>query len=228
MTPDESSLRLNYQLLADRLHNTQTVVWGVVAMTLAIEGGLWVGMVTQPIGQFEAVLFGCAFWLLGGSAPLAIRFFELASMLDRQLLGEYERALKIPTRLSLEHGRRLEDRFTTVARRLPEDAQARLYKRRLAKGPDAGDGWERADRIMTAMGQPSLVWTSVIAVSSVVGAAVAAYLAWNNSRWTAATAIATFALFLVIFLSSYKQLRRLGTAALAIAVVVVLVLALVG
>lgn len=191
---DRESLRLNYSLLFARHQASQSNLWTIVSMTLASEVALWVGMVTQP-DAVPPIVFGLGLLMVGGSAPLAIRFIELNAMLDRQLLGTYEQELGTPARLCLEHGRRLEDRFITMVHRLPVEAQQRARKRRIAKHPSDGKTWHAFDKWLSTLGQPSMMWTAVIYMAAIAGASAATWLQWESTVTCIAVAAVTLLLF---------------------------------
>jgi len=190
----DEAVQLSYSILSARYQVAQSTVWGLVTASVAAEAGLWIGMLTV---RQASLAFGLGFVMLGMVSLLATRYFELTGMLDRQLMDEYEDALQIPARLRLEHGARLEERISLVLPRLDPASQKRFRKRRISKHDDDPALWHRLDVVLTTLGQASLVWTAMIAMTAVAGGAASIALA-TNSVWL--TAVAGLLIFLLLAL----------------------------
>ena len=224
------AVRLNYEALLSRHQATQTTLWSMIAMALAAEAALWVGLTTLPLRGLETLLFACAFLMVGGLAPLSIRFFEISSMFDRQLMDTYERAIGLPNGFPrLLHGRRLKDRLG-AARKLgftPRQIES-LHKRLLTKDVDERGLWALLDDLLTLAGQPSMMWTSVIAFTGIAGTTTAVGLAGGQATWTVAAALATSTIMPGLWLLSMPRIRMLALLAIVALLAASAVLTIIG
>ncbi|MBD8077761.1 hypothetical protein IF651_01630 [Cellulosimicrobium arenosum] len=146
----------------------------MVATSIATEVALWIGL-GQNVDTALYLLIGLGALMVGVVSILAIRYTELSSMLDRQLLGEYEEQFRIPAHLRPHYDKRFEDRIWEVSAQLPVERRERLFKRRIAKQrpPEPHTGeipplW-RFDMLLSALGQPSIVFTAALAVAGSAG-----------------------------------------------------------
>lgn len=169
--PPENLLAV-YAVLFARQQSTGALTFQVVGLTAGAQAAIWVGLSTVHQSPLM-ILLGCGLLLLGNTAAFVVRSAELSSMLDRQLLDVYEEQMGVPATLLTHHGRRFEDRFQAVTKELSPGAKKRVFRRRveLASG---GRAWRsKADRWLSRLGQPSLVWTFVLAGSGTAGFGVA-------------------------------------------------------
>ncbi|MCB7137451.1 hypothetical protein [Cellulosimicrobium marinum] len=196
---DSEVLLAMYSALVARHQSSDSRTWQLVGIAIAAEVALWIGL-GQSLSAAFYLLIGLGALAVSVVSILAIRYTELSSMLDRQLLGAYEDHFGVPTELRLHHDLRLEDRLWEMSGHLSPERRSRLFKRRIAKRRPserrAGDAWVlwRVDMVLSALGQPSIVFTAILALAGCLGLGLGVYQASASH----AIAISITALSLVV------------------------------
>ncbi len=205
---DSDDVRLLYSTLLVRAQHYSTLTWQVVSMSVAAEAGLWVALAQVKTPLFQ-VLIGLGLLMMGGVASLVIRYLELSSTLDRQLLGLCEQRLRIEPQLRTFHNLRFEDRLERVSAALDQPSVDTLFKRRIAKDlPARADGrltplW-RVDRLLSTLGQPTVMFTAVLASSGVIGFSSGIYQASGRLWLAIPLAMGSLVLLALPWLASMK------------------------
>lgn len=159
-----------------RWQSNNSILWQLFAFLIGAQTAVGVALTQVQAGSYLQFLVGCVgLGGLGLFGPLAIRFIETILLLDRLLLDQYEERLLPERELRLYHGRRLRDRMEMIRGHLQDDQLATLSKRRLAK---LGKQGARLDKLLDIFGQPSLIWTMVVAGAG-VGGFDFGFLSWN-------------------------------------------------
>lgn len=193
--PQSANLLAAYAVLFQQRTLDNDVLWRIIAFSFATEAGGLITLFSNKLSSANPVLIvliGAGLLVIGVVGPLTVRFVETSVMLDRQLLDQYEELIlrKWPD-LRQFHGLRLSKRFVQIRERLPADRQAFLDRRRFAK-IDSGRALRTLDSIADLLGQPSLVWTAVIATGGAVGFGVALSTAGvRGPKWSILTFAAT-------------------------------------
>lgn len=170
------SMLASYAVLFQHRSLDNDVLWRIIAFSVAAEAGALLALLSDKLNPSPAliVLIGVGTLAVGVAGPLTIRFVETSVMIDRQLLDVYE-GVMFPHGAEVFrqwHGLRLSARFTKVRSLLTEERREVLDRRRFAKA--GSTGWRvRLDRFADLVGQPSLVWTAVIAAGGAIGFSVA-------------------------------------------------------
>lgn len=201
---DKEDVRAVYGALLSRWEASNSMTWQVIGMSVAAEGGLWVALAQISNSLFQ-LFIGLGLLAVGAIAALSIRFTELSATLDKQMLDICERDFDIPPAIRLRHDLRFEQRLRAVSAHLDAEQRERLFLRRIAKSrtgdavavpprrevsapssqelpPETLPLW-RLDGLLSALGQPSMAFTALLAFSGAVGFGTGVYQWSGGAAW---------------------------------------------
>lgn len=199
-----ANLLAAYSVLFQQRTLDNDVLWRIIAFAFATEAGGLVTLFSNKLGTVNPmfiILIGAGLLVIGVVGPLTVRFVETAVMLDRQLLDQYEDLiLQNWPDLRQFHGSLLSKRFVQIRENLRVDRQEALDRRRFATS-DSGRALRTLDRFADLLGQPSKVWTAVIAAGGAVGFGVALSVAGVSeparSILSVVATVLTFSLWMI-------------------------------
>jgi hypothetical protein len=169
-----------YQVLVTRWSVHNDVLWRIIGFSLAAEVSAFVGLLSVGRSPGIHIILGCATAAVGIVGPINTRYAETGILMDRTWLDRYERTLlpRFPHLRQL-HGDKLLDRIADWKKYANERELMRMSERRFGGSPAA----PTLNRAFDLIGQPSLIWTSIMALGGAVGFDIGIIVGVNSTLW---------------------------------------------
>jgi hypothetical protein len=155
-----------YQVLIARWSVHNDILWRIIGFSLAAEVSAFVGLVNVGKAPGIHIILGCATAGIGIIGPISTRYAETGLLMDRMWLDRYEQVLlpRYP-KLRQMHGAKLITRVENWTEDASSEERSRIESRRFGNSALA----PVLNKAFDLLGQPSLIWTSIMALAGAVG-----------------------------------------------------------